>query len=476
MVIMVKRRVYRQVLWGLLVVIGLGLGVGAAAASGMAPEASGDAQQGTPSPTPTLPIGTYAPPVEAPVTAVPAVVTPVESPDGDDVFNVLLLGSDTANAANSGRTDAIMIVSLNRTQGTANLLSIPRDLFVYIPGWTMQRINAAFGYGQRNDYPGGGYGLLKDTIQYNLGIRIDRYARVDFNDFQYIIDALGGVEITVDCAIQDWQLIEPDMDPQVEDNWELVTLPVGIHELNGYEALWYSRSRRTSSDFDRGRRQQVVMQAIWRRLHELGLLNQIPALWGQVTETVENDMSLPDLLGLVPMALSIDSAHIAHFLFQSGVHVRSWRTPAGNSVLLPETDAVQGLVQHFMLPPTVNQLVQGGAVIEVLNATGYAGLDRVAAERLSWEGFAAYAGGVDEAVRYQASTVIYDFTGRTKGGAVGALLAVLSLQPEAVIVAPDAERTVDYRIVLGGNYRSCTYGVMPPVATPAPVEEAAAGS
>jgi len=168
-----------------------------------------------PTETPVWPTGPFAPPGEPPVTAIPPVMPSASSPDGDDVLNVLLLGSDTDNPVNAGRTDAIMVASINRTRGTVSLLSIPRDLFVYIPGWTMGRINTAFGYGEQIA-PGQGYALLKDTLRYNLGLEIDFYARVDFNGFRAIINALGGVEITVDCALQDWILKEPELDPRMK--------------------------------------------------------------------------------------------------------------------------------------------------------------------------------------------------------------------------------------------------------------------
>lgn len=460
---------YRNWLNGLLMACCLLLvAVGAAAAGDIDAEVGiQPRQQATASPTPTLPIGTFLPPSEPSVTEIPPYAPLAEGPAGHNILNILLLGSDTDNPVNAGRTDAIMIVSLNRTAGTASLLSIPRDLFVYIPGHNMQRINTAFGYGENSGGDRDGYAYLKDAILYNLGIRIDFYARVDFNDFRAIIDALGGIEMTVDCALQDWRLKEPDLDPTVEDNWELFTLPVGVHMMNGDLSLWYARSRRTSSDFDRGRRQQDLMRAIWRRLRELGLLNQLPALWGQLTEMVDTDMQLQDVLGLIPLALSIDSDRIAHYTFRPGQEVQSWLTPGGSSVQLPIMEGVQAVVHNLMLPPTQNRLVQGGPVIEVVNGSGYLGLDRVAADTLAWEGFIAIATGI-EPDQYRPDTVIYDFSGRTKDSPIEALLLTLRLPPEAVIVAPDAERTVDYQVVLGWEYRSCTHAVLPPVPTPTP--------
>lgn len=416
------------------------------------------------SPTQT-PVETFAPPSEVPVTAIPPAMPPVNPAGDDGVLNILLLGSDTTNPVNAGRTDAIMVASVNQTHGTVSLLSIPRDLFVYIPGWTMQRINTTFGYGEQIA-PGYGYTLLKDTLRYNLGLEIDHYARVDFNDFQTIIDALGGVEITVDCALQDWILKAPDLDPQNEENWELLTLPVGVHVLDGRTALWYARSRRTSSDFDRGRRQQDLIRAIWLRLRRLGLLEQVSMLWGQVTDIVETDLQVRDVLELIPVALRLDYDRIAQYVFVPHVHVESWLTPSGAAVQLPIREAVEALMQQFLQPPTANRLVRSGPRVEIVNTTGYAGMDRVAADLLAWQGFQAVAAGAEN--HYAAQTTVYDFTGRTKGGILDELLVALHLPSAPVVISPDPARMADYRVILGGDYRACHRNVMPPVLTPTP--------
>lgn len=137
-------------------------------------------------PTPGVPI-----PTAAPTIAVPPRTT-----------NILLLGNDDAEMGGGVvRTDSIIVVSINRDRNTASLISIPRDLYVYIPNWTMNRINTAAPYG--------GVSRLKETILYNFGIPIHYHARVDFDVFKQIIDTLGGIEIAVSCQLEDWRLKEP---------------------------------------------------------------------------------------------------------------------------------------------------------------------------------------------------------------------------------------------------------------------------
>lgn len=384
---------------------------------------------------------------------------PMIDEQGYDVTNILLLGSDTSNPNNSGRTDVLLIVSVNRTEGTVALLSLPRDLYVYIPGWRTYRINSAYGHGEQVE-AGGGPGLLKETISYNLGLEVDYYARVDFAGFKYLVDAVGGVELTVDCAIQDWQLREPEIDPTIESNWSLFTLPVGLHHMDGDLALWYVRSRRTSNDFDRGRRQQDMLRAIWWRIEDLGLTQQIPEIWGQVSALVDTDLTLPDVIGLLPVAVKLNNIRLTNYRFEQNHHTLSAYTDNGESVQVPVHEQIADLLQEMMTPPTNNQMVTDVIHVEIINATGIADMGRVAADRLAWEGFSVSL--VDEVVSRQQYTTIYDYTGQSKGHNRDILQDVLRVADEGVVVQPESAREVDYRVVLGSTYYACTHNVLSP--------------
>jgi len=174
--------------------------------------------------------------------------------NGQETVNFLLIGSDKRSGT-SFRTDTMVIAILRPNEGQVSLISIPRDLWVSIPDWQNQRINTAYQHGVLSGYPGGGPGLLKDTILYNLGIRIDHAAMVDFSGFSQVVDTLGGVDVPVSCAYTDWHLIDPSYNPEIEANWSLYTVGPGYIHMDGDLALWYARSRQKSSDFDRGRRQ-----------------------------------------------------------------------------------------------------------------------------------------------------------------------------------------------------------------------------
>jgi LCP family protein required for cell wall assembly len=381
---------------------------------------------------------------------------PRMSEGGYDIVNFLLIGADTSNPNNIGRTDVLLIVSVNKTVGTVSMLSLPRDLYVYIPGDRVYRINTAYSVGENSGFEGGGPQALIETIRYNLGLEIDYYARVDFNDFRQIIDDLGGIEIAVACGLEDWRLIAPDLDPELEENWEMFTLPIGVHTMDGDLALWYARSRRTTSDFDRGRRHQALMRAIWQRIRALDLIEQITDVYPQVLEIVDTNIPLEEILNLVPLAASLDSTRIASYTFRPNIEVTSWTSPEGSSVLVPVRDAVIALEERLLQPPTEHQLVREQPSVEVINASGIYGMDRVAAERLAWEGFMSIIG---EQAPYQAYSSLTDYTGQTKGSSLEMLQLTLNIGAEATMIEPTAERSVDFRVVIGENFRPCTYNV-----------------
>ncbi|MEO8356043.1 MAG: LCP family protein, partial [Chloroflexota bacterium] len=259
--------------------------------------------------------------------------------NGQETVNFLLIGSD-GRPGSSFRTDTMVIAILRPNDGQVSLISIPRDLWVYIPEWENQRINTAYQHGISVGYPGGGPGLLKDTILHNLGIRIDHTARVEFDGFRQIVDTLGGVDVPVSCAYTDWKLIDPTFNPQNEDNWFLYTTGPGLVHMDGELALWYARSRQKSSDFDRGRRQQEVLRALFVQALQAGTLTRIPELYNNLKDTVETDLNLVDLLQLSLYAPKMTSADIRSYYIRPP-YVSSWITDGGAYVLLPNEESLK---------------------------------------------------------------------------------------------------------------------------------------
>jgi LCP family protein required for cell wall assembly len=448
----------------------------------------------TPSPTPVPPkppkpnVEGYATPVETPPTAIPTPVQPVPVPDG--VINVMLLGSDTREGGDY-RTDTVIIVSINRKAGSVNMLSLPRDLYVYIPGWTMNRINTAATHGAAVGWPGGGPGLLKETLLYNFGITVHYYARVEFDSFSEIVNVLGGIDVPVDCAIQGMRLKEPrkhrgdfssydDYVAYTEDpnNWEPYTVSVGVQHLNGDMALWYARQRhglepgKSYTDYDRARRQQQVLRAILNQSKSLGLVPRIPELWMQYSDLVETDLGLGNMLQLAPIAADIDNSKINSYILTPDL-LTAWTVPTdGAQVSLPSPGVVEQLVTMAMQPPAENYLVANTVKVEVRNGTSTDRLDEVAVDRIIREGgmLVVPTGFADN--KNYPQTMIYDFTGQRKTNQLLILQHILHVADKQVIVQPDPNRAFDYLIILGADYlgRTCTYNVPAPVqpTTPTP--------
>ena len=174
--------------------------------------------------------------------------------------------------------------------------------------------------------------LLKDTILYNLGIRIDHLAIVDFDGFRRIVDTLGGLDVPVFCPYTDWHLIDPGYDPENENNWALYTVGPGVVHMDGDLALWYARSRKKSSDFDRGRRSQEVLRALYTRALQTDAISKIPQLYNDFSSSVITDLGLDGILKMAPLALHLNNADIRSYYIGRD-DVTGWMTPGGASVL-----------------------------------------------------------------------------------------------------------------------------------------------
>jgi polyisoprenyl-teichoic acid--peptidoglycan teichoic acid transferase len=370
--------------------------------------------------------------------------------NGQETVNFLLIGSDR-RPGGSFRTDTMVIAVLRPNDGQVSLISIPRDLWVSIPGWENQRINTAYQHGISVDYPGGGPGLLKDTILYNLGIRIDHTAMVEFDGFRQIVDTLGGVDVPVSCAYTDWRLIDTSYDPQNENNWSLYTTGPGLVHMDGDLALWYARSRQKSNDFDRGRRQQEVLRALFTQALQAGTLKRIPELYNDLKNTVETDLNLVDLLQLSLYAPKMTNADIRSYYIRPPL-VSSWITEGGAAVLLPNEDALQQMLTEALSPST-KTVERQATVIDIMNGTSIAGYETLAATRLNYAGYEAHIIPSDR--QDYAYSVLIDKTAAQDRAQSDPILDVMGLLPGSVISGPDPNSTAHYLLILGYDYEPC---------------------
>ncbi|NTU75101.1 MAG: LCP family protein, partial [Anaerolineaceae bacterium] len=177
----------------------------------------------------------------------------------DHPVNILILGSDF-RPSGGYRTDVIILLTIHPKSKSVSILSFPRDLYIFIPGVGMNRINVAQIYG--------GFALTQATFQYNFGINVDHYILANFNGFQTIVNTIHGIDVKAESALYD----KCDL-PQRVNNY--CSIEPGVIHMDGATALWYVRSRYSSSDLDRTRRAQEVLIALFNKLISLDALNRI---------------------------------------------------------------------------------------------------------------------------------------------------------------------------------------------------------
>jgi LCP family protein required for cell wall assembly len=298
-----------------------------------------------PAPSPTSTPAPVQPTVAA--TATPLPTQPSGPPPlvGDKTTVIAMLGMDEPRNSKIWRTDTIVLVLINEDNQRIGVLSIPRDLWVFVPGHGHARINTVDALGERTDHPGGGPGLLDQTLRYNLDIPIDHYVRIDFRGFEDLIDELGGVTVDVKAPITDRFPY-----PLHPSGWARITLPAGPKHMDGRTTLSYCRSRMTTSDFDRSRRQQQVIVALAAKMLTLETLVRAPKLWNAYHTTVDTDLG---------MVKTVRLAYIAQGIGLENVQTRrlgldtttDWVTPGGAQVLLPQRDRIQAAVRELLSPP-----------------------------------------------------------------------------------------------------------------------------
>ncbi len=255
--------------------------------------------------------------------------------------NILILGIDRRpEESDATRSDTIILLHSDLGGSRVALLSIPRDLWVTIPGWGEERINAAHLYGEL-DSPGGGPALAAATVNYNFGLPIHHTLRLDFDAFRQVIDAAGGIEIDVPAPIVD------DAYPTQDYGVMRIEIPAGRQHMDGNTALQYARSRHSSSDFDRAARQQQILVALAKKMSTPSGLLRASRVYRALQNAVETDLSLRDLSRLALAWWRAGDGGLEQIVIDWSL-TTSYRTDQGAIVLLPQWDLINPLLkQHF---------------------------------------------------------------------------------------------------------------------------------
>ncbi len=374
-------------------------------------------------------------------TAVPLMTMP------DNAITILLLGSDRRPNWKGWNTDVIQYLVVYPEVPAVNLLSIPRDLYVYIPDVGMNRINTANTYGVANNYDGGGLGLLNQTLLYNLGISADYYVMVDFDGLIGIVNALEGVDVPVYCRIEDYW-------PYANEAGEYprFVLEPGMHHLDGEQALWFSRTRKTTSVFSRERRQQQVLEAIWRKARQQDLIAVAPELYEKTQSLYQTDLSWTDLLSLVQIAAQLEPADLHRYNI-GRQQVIPYTTYQGGNVVLPVWEQIEPVLNAVLTTPSSSRALQDAIPVEVWNGAGYTDWDKLAAEQLLHSGYWPTVNPPDH-TGYTSTYIVY-FNEVTKGSGLERLQALFNVAPENVILMPEPYAPFKARVIIGQDYQPC---------------------
>lgn len=388
--------------------------------------------------------------------------------EGSGRVNILLAGNSADDPGHNGGklTDSIMIASINTKHNKAFIMSVPRDLWVNIPGEGHAKINETYVDGEAADfsedgYPSGGMGLLEKVIERNFGLDINYYALVNYNALKQAVDAVGGVDYTVK-SVDPRGLYDPNID--YATGTPLVRLSNGVHHLNGQQALDLSRARGDSyrsygfpaSDFDRTEHQRELIVALKTKAVTAGVLAnpaKLSSLSDAIGNNVKTDFSLSEVRRLFDISKSLPGNKISSLSLNDvdGKNLLdSYSSRSGQSALIPAlgVDEFDDIKSFLKRQTSSNPLVQEGATVTVLNATDSSGL--ATKQKTILTSKSLYVKRVGDAPTNQAVTSIIDNSGGKKPATRQVLIAQYGNNVTAVNPF-GSQYSADFIVLIGSD-------------------------
>jgi LCP family protein required for cell wall assembly len=355
--------------------------------------------------------------------------------------NILLLGLDLRpnDQVDGARSDTMIVVSIDQNNKAASMISIPRDLWLDIPGHGANRINTAYFFGEQ-DRSGGGPPLAKVTVSKLLGIPIDYFAQVDFNGFRQIVDAIGGVVIDVKKPLVDNEY------PTEDFGIKRIYIPAGIQQMDGKTALEYARSRHSDSDLGRNQRQQAVLLAVREQGINLGAITNTQ-LQSALQGAIKTDLQLGEILGLAQIATGMNKDNIRNYAIDANLTRQA--NIDGNDVLVPDQEGIRNLVRQFTSPPPAPG--KETANISVLNGTHTAGQASRTQKFLESKGYTiSNIEQASDAGNYPAS-VIRVYNGKQK--TARELAALIGIASDKIQVKSGGPSGIDIEFICGDDLK-----------------------
>jgi len=365
--------------------------------------------------------------------------------------NILLLGMGGTNHPGGTLTDSIMVFSIDYSNKKLGMISVPRDLWVPISGFGSAKINEAYADGEKNKTTtGGGGALASKTVENVLGVPIHYYVNIDFDGFKKLIDNIGGIDINVDKAIYDPYYPAADM-----IHYDPFSISVGVHHMDGALALKYARSRETTSDFDRSRRQQQVMAATKDKLMSLGIVSnpaKITSILNILGSHIRTSMQVSDMKSFWEVSKDLDMSNMVTAVLDtsaSGPLVSS-TSSGGAYIIIPRKGAtnfseVQALAKNLFEQEADTSKT---ARVQILNGTKIKGITTTLSKQLEGEGYEVV--NIGNSAKYFSNSIVYD-CGNGKFIATAKTLAT-EIKAESQSKTSCSTSGVDIQIVLGDDF------------------------
>jgi LCP family protein required for cell wall assembly len=367
--------------------------------------------------------------------------------EGDGRINILLLGIGGKGHDAPNLTDTIIVLSIDPKTKSVAVLSIPRDFYVSIPKYGYNRINSAYALGEEKGYQGGGAALTKEVVSNILDLPIHYYIRLDFAGFEKIVDTLGGITVEVEKDIHDFEY------PDDKGGCSPFHINAGTWKMDGELALKYVRSRKTSSDFDRARRQQKVLVAIKNKAFQMEtILNpqRIAAIIDTLGDHARTDLQLWEMERLIQITRDINTDNIACKVLDDSPKGLLYATRVdGIYVLKPRTSdysEIRKLTHELFVDAYIKE---EEAKIELLNGTSQAAIATSTKDLLQIYGYNIVKVGFAETRDFK-NCIIYDYTGE-KPYTVALLSKRFNAQIKRQFLG-DKPEGIDIRIIIGEDY------------------------
>lgn len=385
--------------------------------------------------------------------------------DGASRINILFIGLDARDLeVNNGppRSDTMILFSIDPITKTAGMLSIPRDMWVNIPGFGYSRINTAYSSGEGNQLPGGGSGLAMKTVSQFIGIPVDYYVQVDFNVFTIMVDEL----INIGGCIEVYPTEKMVLDPIGAGTDKIVITPGGARELcNGWRVLAYARNRKTSGgDTDRARRQQEVILALQKIIFKPEnfplFIQRSTELYTKLSSGIKTNLTFDDALQLAVLGKDISPQSIKTGVIdpQQGMAIFDNTTLNGEaaSIMKPVMDKIRVLRDEiFTSTGAISPLAQGDvatlmrdeqARVRILDGT-FTGLEQRAGALFQSYGMTITELGTAPEAYSQTIIIVYG----PKLYTIKWLQATFGISSRQIRFNPDPNQTVDIEIRLGSD-------------------------